>query len=123
MKIIRVFILALVVTSLSIPVLAAPKVKKYKKNDFYQQSMGKFSYIADTVTQTCFMNFYDGSLGGLTEIPCENLAKREEWKEVLNWLKPVEPEAVEPTADEPAGASVPEATEEKAETPKATPPT
>ena len=42
---------------------------------------GKYRYIVDSVTQTCYF-----CSGGITAIPCENLAKRPEWKSIITWV-------------------------------------
>lgn len=40
-------------------------------------------YIVDPQTQQCFFAY--PAQGGVTCIPCEKLAQREEWKNIITW--------------------------------------
>jgi len=43
-------------------------------------------YQVDSVSQVCFAIYVYNPGSGMTEISCEKLAKREEWKKIINWL-------------------------------------
>jgi hypothetical protein len=56
-------------------------------------SNGAVTYQVDTVSQICFVLWYNRSkptleIGGIATIPCANLAKRSEWKSIITWVKP-----------------------------------
>ena len=60
-----------------------PEVEKLR-NGFYVSTIdldGRVvkRYLVDAVAQLCFSSN--------NVIPCENLALREEWKSVINWVK------------------------------------
>ena len=44
-------------------------------------------YQVDTITQTCFAIYRGGLRGGLTNISCNDLAKRPEWAPILTWIE------------------------------------
>jgi len=45
----------------------------------------KFYYAADPVTQQCFSIIRMGLGAGYTTMPCGNLKKRPEWKNIVVW--------------------------------------
>jgi hypothetical protein len=71
---------------LSTAATANPKVKEYKDGIFTSQ-VGVINYVVDANTELCFAVETGTSYGsGLTSIPCENLAKRPEWKPYITWV-------------------------------------
>jgi len=81
---------AILVSSLLLASSAhAVKVKEGKDN-MYWASYDSFSnstvkYIVDTSSRLCYALHLSGA-SGFTLIPCEALAKREEWKEIISWV-------------------------------------
>jgi len=62
---------------------APPKIKK-KKNGFYSQIFnGSFGYFVDTNTRSCFITMGPN----IAPLQCKELARREEWKSILNWVE------------------------------------
>lgn len=66
--------------------------KPFKINDgmYYQKldsDSGELFYQVDTIAQQCFVMWYYHVPGGITTIPCVDLAKRPEWKPILTWVK------------------------------------
>lgn len=63
---------------------------KEKNDGFYVQAnvLSNVAYFVDTKARLCFC----ASGGGLTTIPCENLARRDEWKPVITWVHTEEEE-------------------------------
>jgi hypothetical protein len=66
------------------------------KDGIYRQAVGQsafgriFEYIADPSTQLCFFAILDkeGRIPiSITTIPSEALAKKEEWKSIITWIK------------------------------------
>ena len=59
---------------------------KEKQDGLYQESVGDrgVTYKVDTLTQLCFASWFQG----YSVIPCENLAKRPGWADILTWVKP-----------------------------------
>jgi len=59
---------------------------KETRDGIYEQKVklnyGAISYIVDTKAKICILAYT-----GVTTIPCESLANREEWKPVLDWIK------------------------------------
>lgn len=43
-------------------------------------------YQVDTVAQICFAIYVYSPGAGVTEISCDKLAKRPEWKTIINWV-------------------------------------
>ena len=59
----------------------APSVEK--DDGLYIQLLGSYiKYVVDTKTQLCF-----GGKDGISVIDCKSLAKRNEWKPIITWLK------------------------------------
>lgn len=51
---------------------------------------GTYQYYVDDITQICSLAIQSGvQKGGLgvTKIDCADLAKREEWKKIITWVK------------------------------------
>ena len=64
----------------------ANKIESGKDGIFVQYLDGRqVKYIVDSKTQQCFFSIT--TTGGVTIIPCEGLAKREEWKPIITWIK------------------------------------
>lgn len=70
-----------------------PEVEKWY-HGFYVQYFKKitFFYSVDTKTQICFANRWVSTAAGggpisTVQITCSDLAKREEWKPILTWVK------------------------------------
>jgi len=56
--------------------------------EYKASGSGKIVYIVDTVTQLCFVTMKRGGLGlSPSQVPCESLVKRDEWKKFITWLK------------------------------------
>lgn len=47
---------------------------------------GTFMYYVDTVTQLCFVGTHRATNENPSVIPCSALAKRPEWKPIINWV-------------------------------------
>ena len=76
---------AVIVIATSFTVFAEDKlpVVKELRHGFYVSSVdldGRIvkQYIVDTRAQLCFLS--------KELIPCENLAKRKEWREIIHWV-------------------------------------
>lgn len=85
-----------VLLALPLPALAKTfKVSEYKKSGIYEQSIGDFRYLYDTITGLCYFMYTDGSTAaGLTSVDCHSVTKRPEWSGSLGELAPpAEPEA------------------------------
>ncbi|MBI2980892.1 MAG: hypothetical protein HYY44_01065 [Deltaproteobacteria bacterium] len=98
----------------SVPALAKTfKVGEYKKSGIYEQEIGDFRYLHDTVTGLCFFMYTDGSTAaGLTSVDCNSVTKRPEWFKSLSTPVPeAEPEVA--PAIEPEAATGPEAAKPK----------
>lgn len=71
---------------------ADPKELRY---GFWIETYRGFDYIVDTKAQLCFMRHMEAeSMGvgmGVVTVPCESLAKREEWTPILDWLEDAPP--------------------------------
>ncbi len=68
---------------------AAPK--ELAHGFWYETYKGVYTYIVDANAQLCYYAVSAGSGVGTTLVPCESLARREEWKPVIAWA--VKPEA------------------------------
>lgn len=82
MKIVALFLM--IVSAITF----AEDVKK-TKDGIYHQYVGMKDpvpigrYVVDPKTQQCFFAYH--AQGGVTVIPCEKLAQREEWKSIITW--------------------------------------
>ncbi len=52
---------------------------------------GSFGYLVDISSQLCFAQQDHTGWNGkptraLTQVPCENVVKRDEWKEIITWI-------------------------------------
>ena len=52
---------------------------------------GSFGYLVDTSSQLCFAQQDHTAWNGkptraLSQVPCVNVGKREEWKEIITWI-------------------------------------
>ena len=73
---------------------ARGKIQQTKDGVYYQQ-FGKqgisymLSYYVDPQTQQCFVTIKHGGdfPKSIEIIPCDKLAKNEEWKKILKWVK------------------------------------
>ncbi|MBI2066396.1 MAG: hypothetical protein HYW02_07675 [Deltaproteobacteria bacterium] len=107
MQIIKLAIVMVALLALPIPALAKTfKVSEYKKSGVYEQEIGDFRYLYDTVTGLCFFLYTDGSTAaGLTSVDCSNVTKRPEWSNLLKTpASEAEPEvapAAEPEVTKP----------------------
>ncbi len=104
----RIIILATVmVVVLALPVLAPAKtfkVSEYKKSGIYEQEIGDFRYLHDTVTGLCYFMYTNGNTAaGLTSVDCDRVTQRPEWSgSVKTPASEAEPEAA--PAEEPKAA-------------------
>ncbi|MBI2082278.1 MAG: hypothetical protein HYT76_01795 [Deltaproteobacteria bacterium] len=85
MHITKLAIMMVVFLALSIPALAKTfKVSEYKKSGIYEQEIGDFRYLYDTVTELCYFMYVDGSTAaGLTSVDCNRVTRRPEWSDSL----------------------------------------
>ncbi len=44
-------------------------------------------YQVDKKAQLCMAIYISSGTGGITEVPCSSLAKRDEWKEIIDWVQ------------------------------------
>ncbi len=59
-----------------------PKVERDGDSKFYKsEAADDIWYFVDTVAQLCYL----GAREGYVLIPCDNLKKRPEWKNVIKW--------------------------------------
>ena len=68
-----------------------PKKVQESKDGAYFQAVdllrGSHSYyLVDTRAELCFVLFNQSGSGGMTLIPCKNLKKRAEWKDIITWV-------------------------------------
>jgi hypothetical protein len=80
----RTLITALVLGLFPSLVYAAPKEEKY---GIWIETYRGLNYIVDTKAELCFavVPSTQGG-GGITTIPCEKIALREEWKTIIKWI-------------------------------------
>ncbi len=105
MHITKLAIMMVVFLALSIPALAKTfKVSEYKKSGIYEQEIGDFRYLHDTVTGLCYFLYANGNTAaGLTSVDCDRVTQRPEWSNLLKTpASEDEPEAA--PAEEPKAA-------------------
>lgn len=60
-----------------------PKVERYDDSEFYNsEAADNLWYVVDTAAQLCY---FTEVRGGYIQIPCDNLKKRPEWKNIIKW--------------------------------------
>jgi hypothetical protein len=61
-----------------------PKISKDSKSGIYTQPINSayLIYTVDPSTEQCFVAW-----NGIATIPCKNLKKRDEWKDIITWVK------------------------------------
>ena len=64
--------------------LYAFEVEETDNGIYKQKASSWLYYIVDTVTEVCLSAVAGG---GATQISCESLTKREEWKSVITWVE------------------------------------
>ncbi len=74
----------------------APGVHEKDYGLYIQRVEHDINYYVDTVTQLCFV--LHNSKGGATPINCNNLYKRDEWKEYISWVDNSYNKSIQPTA-------------------------
>lgn len=57
----------------------------WKKYD--SSRISSVMYQVDTKAQICMAIYINSGTGGITEIPCNSLARRDEWKEIIDWVQ------------------------------------
>ncbi len=67
-----------------------PEVKKMKNGIYAQEVRSRrahfgMKYVVDTKTQLCFAESPDQML---TLVPCEAVARRPGWEDVITWIDP-----------------------------------
>lgn len=61
---------------------------KEDKNGIYISYVGnKLAYQVDTVSQLCFATTHFGEDASITIVDCKLLAKRPEWKSIIDWVE------------------------------------
>lgn len=84
----QLFITVSLVIAVSPAVVTAGEVVKGEDGMYWKryESVGSntFVYQVDQITQQCFAAFTNS--GGLTNIPCNLLARRAEWEPIINWV-------------------------------------
>lgn len=67
----------------------APEVQETGDGFYVQYRKNHLpDYVADTKAQICFArDGFNGAAIGSFQITCSDLAKREEWKSILTWVK------------------------------------
>ena len=67
----------------------APEVREVKDlgHGIYKQvvQMTYITYYVDVQTELCFVAGGNPSSPGMTPVPCENVRKRPEWKDIITW--------------------------------------
>lgn len=80
----KILLIILILTSSIVYGDEIPKIKNIENGWFTQHfEKPKVSYYVDTVTGLCFVA--GEGVGGLTNIPCNNLKFRREWSEIITW--------------------------------------
>ena len=81
-------ILIAVAMLMSVTAVADVKIKEGKDGwawaSYDGEKLSKFTYVVDKQAQLCFVTYY--ILENFQPVPCENLAKREEWKPHITWI-------------------------------------
>ena len=105
MRITKRALVMVVLLALPVPELAKTfKVSEYKKSGIYEQEIGDFRYLHDTVTGLCYFMYANGNTAaGLTSVDCDRVTQRPEWSNsVKTPASEAEPEAA--PAEEPKAA-------------------